>query len=137
MKHCKLNILLLMLCFELFGLSCTKVDTDIDLTAHNWKVEKIRKNGQLTYTITDSIYILRFISNSEYNLDLDVNMCSGLYEIPDQGKLEIQPMACTEVCCDSEFAEEMAFLLPRMTEYYGKDSVLYLEGDGKIVLQPN
>jgi len=136
MKHGKFKILILVIGFGLLGSSCMKEDIHIDLSSKHWKVVKIKNDGRLTFTSTDSTYILRFSSKTEYNLDLDVNMCIGLYEVPDPGELEIQPMACTKVCCDSEFAEELAFLLPRMTEYYARGDELYLEGDGKIVLRP-
>lgn len=136
MKHGKFKILLLVISVGLLGASCMKEDTDIDLSSKHWKVVKIKKEGQLTYTSADSTYMLRFSSNTEYKLDLDVNMCIGLYEVPNPGELEIQPMACTEVCCDSEFAEELAFLLPGMTRFYTMGDLLYLEGTGKIILQP-
>ena len=136
MKYSKFRILFLMISFGLLGSSCMKEDIDIDLTSKHWKVVKIKNAGQLTYTATDSTYILRFSTESEFSLDLDVNMCIGLFEVPEQGSIDIQPMACTKVCCDSEFAEELAFLLPGMSEYYTRGDELYLEGDGKIVLQP-
>ena len=136
MNHSIYKILLMMISIIVLGTSCMKEDSGIDLTSRDWRVEKIRNDGQLTYITTDSTYILQFHSDTEYNLNLDVNMCMGLYEVPDQGNIEIQPMACTKVCCDTEFAEELAFLLPKMTRYYARSDVLYLEGDGKIVLQP-
>ena len=135
MKPSILKALLLLLIFGSVGSSCLKEDIDIDLTAKAWKVEKIRKSGQLTFTNTDSTYILRFVSDEEYNLSLDVNTCMGNYDILQKGSVEIQTMACTEICCDSEFAEDLSLLLPKMTRYYARGSELYLEGDGKIVLR--
>ena len=136
MKHGKFKILFLVFSIGLLGSSCMKENIDIDLSSKHWKVVKIKSDGQLGYTSTDSTYVLAFSSKTEYNMDLDVNMCAGFYEAPEPGSIEIQPMACTEVCCDSEFAEELAFLLPRMKEYYTRRNELYLEGEGKIVLQP-
>jgi len=135
MKPSILKALLLLLIFGSVGSSCLKEDIDIDLTAKTWKVEKIRKSGQLTFTNTDSTYILRFVSNEEYNLSLDVNTCMGNYEILQKGSVEIQTMACTEICCDFEFAEDLSLLLPKMTRYYARGGELYFEGDGKIVLR--
>lgn len=114
-----------------------KEEIDIDLTAKDWKVEMIKENGQLSFTRTENTYILRFTSNTGYNLSLDVNTCMGTYEIPENGDIEMHAMACTKICCDSEFAEDLALLFPKMTGYYGKGEKLYLEGDGKIVLKPN
>jgi len=44
-------------------------------------------------------------------------------------------MGCTEMCCDSEFAESLPSLFLKMTRYYGKGERLYLEGEGEIVLE--
>ncbi len=135
MKHGTFRILLIVISFGLLGSSCMKEDMDVDLSSKDWKVLKIKNKGQLSYTSTDSTYVLCFSSKTEYTLDLDVNGCIGSYEVPDPGNIEIQPMACTKVCCDSEFAEELACLLPGMTEYYTRGGELHLEGVGKIVLQ--
>ena len=97
MKHGKLNILLLILSMGILVSSCDKKDVDIDLTARDWKVEKIKISGNLTYTSTDNTYILEFSSEKAYNLTLDVNTCIGLYEIQHKGNIEFQAMACTEI----------------------------------------
>ena len=136
MNHCKLIILLLMLGIGLLGSSCEKKDVDIDLTSEDWKVEKIRKSGKLIFTSTDSTYILEFTSDEAYRLDLDVNTCIGLYEIAQKGSIEFQAMACTKICCDTEFAMDLSGLFPKMTGYYIRDNKLHFEGDGEIILQP-
>ena len=133
MNPSKLKILLLMFIFGLLVSSCMK--EDIDLTANNWKVEKIKQSGQLTFTNTDNIYILQFVSDEEYNLSLDVNSCIGHYDVLQNGIVEIQTMACTEICCESDFAEDLSVLFPKMTRYYARGDELHFEGDGKIVLR--
>ena len=115
--------------------SCVYDDIDIDLTANPWKVVKMRESGELNYTQTDSTYILRFLNNVEYTLSLDVNSCMGQYEIPNKGEIEIQAMACTEACCDTEFAKDLSLLVSKMNRYYGRGDELHFEGRGKIVLQ--
>ncbi|MDF1573896.1 MAG: META domain-containing protein [Bacteroidales bacterium] len=130
----KLKILLFLLLSGLVGSSCQKEDIDMDLRENAWKVEKIRKSGQFTFTGTDSNYILQFVSDETYNLRLDVNTCFGSYDIPEIGRVEILAMACTKICCDSEFAEDLSLLLPKMTGYYARGDELHLEGEGKIVL---
>lgn len=115
--------------------ACQKEFIDIDLAANSWRIEGIKKSGQLTFESTENKYILRFTSDTIYTLSLDVNTCLGLYGIPDQGKIDMNVMACTEVCCDSEFAEELSLLLPKMTRYYSKGEELHFEGKGKIILK--
>jgi len=135
MKHNNWIILILIPILGLLGSSCAQEDVDIDLTANNWKVEKIRKSGQVNFTNTDSTYILQFLSDSEYELSLDVNTCMGQYQIPNKGDIEIQAMACTEMCCDTEFAGDLSLLFSKMKRYYGRGDELHFEGGGKIVLQ--
>ena len=135
MKHSKWLIQVFILSFGLLGLSCVHEDVDIDLTANPWKVEKIRKSGQINFTNTDSTYILRFLNDAEYNLSLDVNTCMGQYQIPNKGDIEIQAMACTEICCDTEFAGDLSLLFSKMKRYYARGDELHFEGGGKIVLQ--
>ncbi len=134
MKHSLFVTLLLLLIVGLMGSSCLKEDIDIDLTAEDWKVVKIRKSGQLTFTSTDSTYILRFVSDEDYNLSLDVNNCAGIYNISQKGSIEFQGAACTEICCDSEYAQDLSLLLPKMSSYYTRGGELHFEGDGKIIL---
>jgi heat shock protein HslJ len=71
----------------------------------------------------------------QYTLNLDVNTCFGHYQILNKGKIDIGAMACTKVCCDSEFAEDLSFLFPKMTRYYSKGEELHFEGEGKIILE--
>jgi len=136
MKYNKLKIVLPIIFAGLLLCSCEKKDIDIDLTTSDWKVDKIRKSGKLISESTDSTYILEFTGAETYNLALDVNACIGLYEIPHKGRIEFQPMACTEICCDSDFAMDLAALFPKMTVYYIMDNRLHLEGEGEIILQP-
>lgn len=136
MKHHRSKVLLFLLSMGLLGFSCTKKDVDVDLTARDWKVEKIRKSGKLIYTTTDSTYILHFSSEEAYNLTLDVNTCVGLYEIKPKGTIAFQAMACTKICCDTEFASDLTALFPGMTGFFVRDNKLYFEGEGEIILQP-
>jgi hypothetical protein len=136
MKLKKRHIFLLILGSGILLASCDKKDMDIDLTSSEWKVEKIRKSGQLIYSGTDSTYVLRFTSETEYTLNLDVNACIGLYRVTHRGCIAIQPMACTEICCDSDFAWELAELFPEMSSYFLRDNRLHFQGEGEIILLP-
>lgn len=117
------------------GFSCVHEDVDIDLTANSWKVVKMRKSGEVNFTQTDSTYILRFLNDAEYTLDLDVNSCMGQYENPIKGEIDFHALGCTEICCDTDFARDVSLLFSKMNRYYGRGDELHLEGRGKIVLQ--
>jgi hypothetical protein len=137
MRQYKLSILFLVTGLVMLGTACTNKDIDLDLSSRDWKVEKIRKSGKLIYTGTDSTYILTFTSGETYGLNLDVNSCSGHYEIPQKGSIGFQPMACTKVCCDTDFALDLATLFPEMNGYFVRDNRLHFEGNGEIILLPN
>ncbi|RLD32998.1 MAG: hypothetical protein DRJ02_10280 [Bacteroidetes bacterium] len=135
MKQIKLPFAFLILLVGMVTLSCSKKDIYIHLTDTKWEVVKIKKDGESAYTKTDESYLLIFTNENTFTINLDVNNCFGSYEIISSGDIEISPLGCTEVCCDSEFAMELARLLPKMTSYYGQGDELILEGVGKIILK--
>lgn len=135
MKRIKMQLLLLALMAGMMTTSCAKKDIYIDLTSNNWEVIKIKKQGESSYTKTGESYILSFTSENTYTINLDVNNCFGDYDITSNGNIEIGLMGCTQICCDSEFAQDLAQLLPKMTTYYGKGDELIFEGEGEIVLK--
>ena len=117
-------------------LSCEKEDVNIDIKSNKWVVVKMKSQGEPTFTETRESYVLEFTSDTTYQLKLDVNSCFGYYEIINSGNITISLMGCTEVCCDSDFAEDLSQLFPKMTEYYGKGNNLIFEGEGEIVFEP-
>jgi len=135
MKHLKVQLLLLALMAGMMTTSCDKKDIYIDLTSNDWEVVKIKKDGDSGYTKARESYILSFTSENTYAINLDVNNCFGDYDITSDGNIDFGLMGCTEVCCDSEFAQNLSLLFPKMTKYYGKGDELILEGEGKIVLK--
>lgn len=117
--------------------SCKKEDINIDIKSNKWVVIKMKRQGEFTFTETRESYVLEFTSDTTYTLILDVNICFGYYEIINNGDIKISTIGCTEVCCDSDFAEDLSQLFPKMTEYYGKGNNLIFEGEGEIVFDPN
>ena len=136
----RISILLITIWIVSFGLivqSCSKEDTNIDLTSSSWKIDEVIWGGQSASEKADNLYVLEFVSDTRYTLGLDVNTCLGIYTMLGKGNIEIKGMGCTELCCDSEFAMKLSQLLPKMTQYYGIVDELHLEGDGKIILMKN
>ena len=135
MKQRKYLILIFTILVGLIMWSCKKEDSNIDIESNNWEIVKIKNQGESTYTNATESYILVFVNDTTYTLKLDVNNCGGQYKIVQNGKISFNTMACTEICCDSEFAENLVLLLSKMTEYYGKGNELILEGQGEIILK--
>jgi hypothetical protein len=79
--------------------SCKKEDINIDITSNNWEVVKIKKQGESKYTKAGKSYIIVFKNDG---------------------------VGCTEICSDSDFAVDLAYLFPKMTNYYGKGKELIL-----------
>lgn len=116
--------------------SCEKEDInyDINIKENEWVVSKIKTKEDLVLRTTSSTYILKFIDDIQYTINLDVNSCGGNYTNFGNGSIKIEPAGCTEICCDSEYAEDLIQILSTITKYYGKGNELILEGDGKIIL---
>ena len=137
MKQIKYTILIFSVLFGLILSSCKKEDISIEIISYNWEVVKIKEQGESSYTKAYESYVLEFISDTTYTLKLDVNNCGGHYEILNNGNIDISPMGCTKICCDSEFAEVLSRLFPKMTEYYGTGDELIFKGQGEIILKQN
>ena len=137
MKLRKFLIIVFSIFIGMIMCSCEKEDINIDLKSNNWVVVKIKKQGESSYSIAKESYILKFINDSIFEINLDVNNCSGKYNIVSNGIIELGLVACTLICCDSDFAEDLVQLIPKMTRYYGKGRELIFEGQGEIILKQN
>ena len=135
MKFRKILILVFSSLIGLIMWSCEKEDINIDIKSNNWVVVKTMKQGEFSYSIAKENYILKFINDSIFDINLDVNSCQGKYNIVSNGNIELGLVACTEICCDSDFAEDLVQLIPLMTKYYGKGNELIFEGQGEIILK--
>jgi len=128
----------LILCLEVLLVlftSCNKeiIDSEKDMAIDEWKVKKIRKEGG-SYLYATEDYIFKFNTNNTFNLNLDVNGCIGQYII-GKGSIEIAFPSCTEICCDSYYANELIHLLPEMTRYSLENNRLVFEGQGEIIFE--
>ncbi len=135
MRHINSYLLFMFFLTGIVTASCAKKDIYIDLTANDWEVVKIKKQGESSYDKANNSYVLHFTTENTFTINLDVNNCFGEYEITCKGNIIFKAMICTQVCCDSEFAQDLGQLLPKMTSYYGKGDELLLEGEGKIILK--
>jgi heat shock protein HslJ len=135
MKKRKHITVILIALLSLIMWSCEKENFDIDLKSSSWKLVKIKNQGDSSYTEASEIYILVFSDDETYTLSLDVNTCFGDYEIINNGKINISAMGCTEICCDSEFAENLISLLHQMTRFDEKGNELIFEGNGEIIFE--
>jgi len=61
--------------------------------------------------------VIEFRADGSYGLRLDRNSCSGTYENSLEGVITISGAMCTEICCDSDFSEKFATMLPKVESY--------------------
>lgn len=108
---------------------------NFDLVSTKWKVVKVKSNGDESYSYTNENYILEFVDDTFYDINLDVNYCNGEYKLFDNGEAEIEWPSCTKACCDSEFAENLIHLLSQVKQYYEENNELIFIGNGIIVLE--
>ena len=111
-----LPLLLLFACNGDDPMDVDNVKTPIDITLSDWKVIQI-KNGEEVNDPAAS-YILKLDSDGTFSLRLDVNNCSGTYEVDLQNKrISFESVACTEACCDSAPALDIAAVLGKVVRY--------------------
>jgi heat shock protein HslJ len=135
MKQRKHITIFLIALLSLIMWSCEKNIFDVDLKSSSWKVVKIKNQNDSSYIEASESYVLVFSDDATYTLSLDVNNCFGDYEIINNSGINISAMGCTEICCDSEFAENLMQLLPQMTRFYQKGNELIFEGEGEIIFE--
>jgi len=119
--------------------SCEQDDNDfiknIDIVSEKWKIVKLKSCEDVPYSYTSENYIFEFVNDTVYNINLDVNQCSGKYKLFLNEEIEIEMAGCTKMCCDSEFAQNLISLLSQMKQYSENNNELILTGNGTIVLE--
>ncbi len=133
-------VFLLVLFPAIFCNGCKKEDlTDtIDITQFSWKIESITVDGDKTKTpnidyhgnsiSNDNSYKLIFQNDSEFNLDLGINYGGGTFKIPYMGMITFESFGTTEICCDSDFDEDVAKTIVLITSYQVLNDILKLKG---------
>ena len=116
-------------------LSCEKQNTEVDLMAYYWNVTQVKKSTDPAPRLANGNYIVRFYQDKTYSLQLDVNSCGGTYNIDAPMKLRLSPLACTNMCCDSDIGNVIAEVLPSVSSYSFNGSRLTLKGNGSLILK--
>jgi heat shock protein HslJ len=108
-----LNILLLLL------ISCNKHDDAAENNLYRtWEAKNFMSKESVAYPKNENTPILlTFKKDGTYSLKLDINNCGGSFTSGKNNQLEFDFAACTEACCDSQFSQKLATMLPEVTTY--------------------
>ena len=126
---------LLFLLSLLLMKACKKESQNPADLVQKWKVVSMRRPHSSSQQYPVGTYILKFEATSRLSFKPDVNTCEGNYVVSEPGKIKINILACTEICCDSDLARELLSLLPHMGTYIIQDDLLTLSGSGQIKLK--
>ncbi len=114
MKTVLLSILVLTL------ISCDA--STKEFIGSSWKVTELKTNGE-TVKVTNDV-ILTVKNDTEFTLKLDANSCFGTYSITGKTKISMGELACTEMCCDSDFSKAVVKALYKVSNIdYNKNNV--------------
>lgn len=108
--------------------SCDKKENDVvDDIFNTWEVVDFMSIESVYYGKNPDVPVLiTFEQNETYQLNLDVNSCSGGFILADDGNIEISIPGCTKMCCDSDFSNKVAQMLPQVTTYSIEGNILKL-----------
>ena len=109
---------------------------------NDWQVESMRVHADSALQFPDSgkVYIMSFENKTidlsrEFSLKIDFNTCWGKVNFKVSNKVKFNTGACTEVCCFSEFAENLiSLVLDNLSNYERRDTKLTFTGKGGEVL---
>ena len=109
-------------------ISCQKdqVIADGDI-CHTWEAKTFISLESVAYPKNENTPILlTFKKDGTYLLKLDINSCGGTFKTSNGNQIEIEFPACTEACCDSQFSNKLASMLPEVVTYSIEDHTLQL-----------
>lgn len=115
-------------------LCCSKEKQEV--IENNWQVEsiKVHADSAFHHPAQGKIYTLAFETKINYVLKLDVNKCSGKVKFKSSSSIDFTDTGCTEICCDSDFAKNIVYILIEVEKYHLTDTTLILtKKNGKVI----
>jgi heat shock protein HslJ len=117
----------------LFLLSCNKEPVSSSIEGTKWRVWSITAPDRDFILVSPSPYQVSFKKDNIYNMTLDVNSCFSTYKVEDENTISIEPIACTEICCDKAFADTLLNILRRVNCYNIFQESLELKASNRII----
>lgn len=106
---------------------CTKEQKTYPLNDTEWEVWSITAPDNDFILIAPTPYPVNFHKDNIFNIRLDVNSCGSTYRLEAENNIYIDPIYCTLVCCDSDFANTLIDILKDVNSYKitGEDLELF------------
>ncbi|MDY0142035.1 MAG: META domain-containing protein [Bacteroidales bacterium] len=126
-------VLLILLFPAIVSSSCKKdLTNEVDITQSLWIVKSIKTDKEQLKP--DHEYILEFLNDSLFNLNLSVNSGGGKYKLVSKGNILIDTFdPYTEICCENDFDNSLLYLLPKVIEYEVLRNILiFKSSEGEI-----
>ncbi len=138
---CDFRIYILNILILLAAVSCEKNEArDADYIFNKWEVVDFMSVESMLYAKeNDYNPLIEFLKDGTYLLKLDVNSCSGNFELLKNEGIQIASPGCTKMCCDSDFSKKLNEMLPQVESYSIEQNKLILDipGWGWINLELN
>ncbi|MGV3587738.1 MAG: META domain-containing protein [Adhaeribacter sp.] len=136
MKNSGSISLLILVLFSLLVIeACQKETEKPEALLQKWQVVSMRRPNSASQQYPVKPYILQFKKDKSLTFKLDVNNCDGAYTVSQPGQIKIERLAYTEICCDSDIAQELASLLHHVNTYQIQADILTLNGLGELKLK--
>jgi heat shock protein HslJ len=115
--------------------SCdTAESTDDNPLIGKWVIVSISVEESDSETTINPTYTLEFAKDSSCGILFDINACGGNYTISSGEKINLAPMFCQKVCCDSDNALKIMGLINSTKSFVLNGDTLFLNGSGTILL---
>ena len=114
--------------FSVLAFSCDKDENPVvDNIYYTWEVVDFMSIESMLYA-KDNNYnpTIEFKQDGSLNLKLDANSCFGSFETEGENNVSFSAVGCTKICCDSDFSNKLAAMLPRVESYDLEDDQLRL-----------
>lgn len=103
-------------------------DNKVAITQSKWQLKSIVSGNNISEPASE--HILKFENDTLFYLSLSVNRAAGKYLIEEKGKITIESYtALTEICCDSDFDNELLAAFKKVTHYDVQGNKLTFKAD--------
>ena len=117
----------------IFLSTCTEKDHINPIIDTDWEVYSITSPDKKYIIISPTPYEVNFQKDNVLTMRLDVNSCGGTYSVDNSTSMNIDPMYCTEICCDKPFADTLLNILPKINSYRITGDDLELISSNRII----